>query len=132
MTAVFADTNVAVYPFGQDRSKAKVAREILDAAPFISTQVVSEFLNVCRVKLHLDKATRHQLARELMESCPVVAVDADIVGHAMRLESRYGFSWWDSLIVAAALGTGCGTLYSEDLQHGQVIEGRLGVVNPFL
>jgi predicted nucleic acid-binding protein len=48
------------------------------------------------------------------------------------MEARYHLNYWDALIVAAALLAGCDTLYTEDLQHGQVIEGRLTVVNPFL
>jgi len=45
---------------------------------------------------------------------------------------RYRFSWWDSLIVASALETQCDALYTEDLQHGQVIENTLQIINPFL
>lgn len=52
--------------------------------------------------------------------------------HAIQLAQRYGFSWFDSLIVAAALECGCHTLYSEDLQHGQLLENTLRVVNPFI
>jgi predicted nucleic acid-binding protein len=50
---------------------------------------------------------------------------------ALDIVGRYGFSWFDSLIVATALDAGCDTLYTEDLQHGQVIEGKLTVTNPF-
>jgi predicted nucleic acid-binding protein len=54
----------------------------------------------------------------------VVPVDTDTVRKAIRLARRYGFSHWDSLIVAAALLAGCERLYSQDMQHGQVIDGR--------
>jgi len=50
----------------------------------------------------------------------------------MELESQAGISYWDALIVATALLSGCDTLYSEDLQHGQVFEGRVTILNPFI
>jgi predicted nucleic acid-binding protein len=51
---------------------------------------------------------------------------------AFRIAERYGFSFYDSLIISAALESGCNTLYSEDMQHGQLIENRLKIVNPFV
>ena len=50
---------------------------------------------------------------------------------ASKLRERYAFSYWDSLIVAAALDAGCDMLFSEDMQHGQNIDGRLMITNPF-
>jgi predicted nucleic acid-binding protein len=49
----------------------------------------------------------------------------------MRISDRYGFSYWDSLIVAAALDAGCAVLYTEDLQNGQTIDSALRIINPF-
>ncbi|PIX97178.1 MAG: VapC toxin family PIN domain ribonuclease [Hydrogenophilales bacterium CG_4_10_14_3_um_filter_63_21] len=129
---VFVDTNIAVYAFGLDAAKKAKGRDLLARQPTISTQVVNEFLNVCRVKLKLEIATRHALARELIAGCDVVVVDSNVVGKAMTLEAQTGLSYWDCLIVASALLSGCGTLYSEDMQHGQIFEGRLTVLNPFL
>jgi predicted nucleic acid-binding protein len=60
-----------------------------------------------------------------------VALDSRVVAKAMEIESQAGISYWDALIVAAALLSGCDTLYSEDFQHGRVFEERLTVVNPF-
>jgi predicted nucleic acid-binding protein len=51
---------------------------------------------------------------------------------ALDIRERYSFSWYDSLIVAAALEANCDTLYSEDMQNSQVINGRLSIVNPFV
>lgn len=53
-----------------------------------------------------------------------------LVVAALDLKSRYGFSYWDAAILAAALAQGCGQLYSEDMSHGQIIEG-LRIVDPF-
>ena len=66
-----------------------------------------------------------------MAACDVAAITPDMTELAMLIGERHQISHWDSLIVAAALVTGCDTLYSEDLQDGQVFEGRLTVKNPF-
>lgn len=131
MTVVFADTNIVVYAYGVDPAKVARAKIVLNDTPVISTQVINEFHNVARRKLGLDMTTRHRIATDLLQSCRVVAVDQSIVAAAMRVEARYQVSYWDALIIAAALATGCGALYSEDLQDGQVFEGRLTVKNPF-
>lgn len=128
---VFVDTNVIVYAFGRDEFKVRAAEDILGRQPTISTQVINEFLSVCRVKLGMDRPTRHRLALELMAGCSVVAVDSAIVAKAMELEERTGLAYWDALIVAASLLSGCDTLCSEDMQHGQVIES-VTILNPFL
>lgn len=129
---VFADTNIVVYAYGVDPTKVAKAKAILNDTPVISTQVINEFHNVARRKLGLDIATRHRIATDLLQSCRIVAVDQAIVAAAMQVEARYQVSYWDALIIAAALAAGCSTLYSEDMQDGQVFEGRLTVKNPFL
>lgn len=128
----FADTNVVVYAFANDSAKIAVAEDILLKQPTISVQVVSEFLNVCRTKLGMNVPTRHRLARELMAGCNVVALEPRVIEKAMQIEAQTQISYWDALILAAALLSGCDTLYTEDLQHGQKFDGQLTVVNPFL
>jgi predicted nucleic acid-binding protein len=132
MTAVFADTNIVVYAYAKDPQKSPIAEAILMAAPVISTQVVSEFLNIARTKMGLDLATRHKVARDLLYSCAIVPLDAQTVAQAMTIEAKYQVSYWDALVVAAALAAGCETLYTEDLQNRQVFESLLVVKNPFV
>jgi len=127
----FADTNVAIYALDADAAKRTTALSILDSRPFISTQVVNEYLNVLLVKRRLYRVAAHELARALMAACEVVSVIPTITDLAMNIGERYQLSHWDSLIVAAALAAGCDTLYSEDMQNGQVFEGRLTMKNPF-
>ena len=128
----FADTNVVVYAFAKDDAKIAVAEGILEKQPTISVQVINEFLNVCRIKLGMDVPTRHNLARELIAGCNVVALEPRLVEKAMEVEVQGQISYWDALIVAAALLSGCDTLYTEDLQHGRTFDGQLTVVNPFV
>lgn len=129
---VFADTNVVVYAFAKDDTKIAVAEGILGKQPTVSMQVISEFLNVCRVKLGMDVQTRHKLAQELIAGCNVVALEPRVVEKAMEVEAQGQISYWDALIVAAALLSGCDTLYTEDLEHGRTFDGQLTVVNPFV
>ena len=129
--AAFADTNVVVYAFAKDDAKVAVAEGILEKQPTISVQVISEFLNVCRTKLGMDVPTRHRLATELIAGCNVVSLDPRVVEKAMEIEAQGQISYWDALIVAAALLSGCDTLYTEDLETGRTFEGQLTVVNPF-
>lgn len=132
MTAkAFADTNIVIYAESSHARKSPVAVAILESGPVISTQVVNETLSVLTRKHGFALADANQVALSLLDLCEVVAVDAQTVREAIRLGDRYQLSIWDSVIVAAALLTGCDTQYSEDLQHGQVFEGRLKVVDPF-
>ena len=94
-------------------------------------QVVNETINILTRKYGFALAETHDVASSLLDLCEVVPVGADTVREALRLAARYRLSHWDSLIVAAALLADCETLYSEDLQHGQVADGRLTIVNPF-
>ena len=128
---VFADTNVVVYAFARDDAKIAIAEGILEGQPTISAQVLSEFLNVCRIKLGMDVPTRHKLAAELIAGCNVVSLDARVVEKAMEIEAQAQISYWDALIVAAALLSGCDILYTEDLENGRTFEDQLTVVNPF-
>jgi predicted nucleic acid-binding protein len=127
----FADTNVAIYAVDADVAKREKALAILASRPVISTQVVNEYLNVLLTKRKLDRASANELARALMATSEVASVTPDITDLAMHIGERHQVSHWDALIVAAALATGCDTLYSEDLQDGQVFEERLTVQNPF-
>ena len=113
-------------------AKIAIAEGILEKQPTISVQVISEFLNVCRVKLRLDVLTRHNLAAELIAGCNVVSLDSRVIEKAMEVEAQARISYWDALIVAAALLSGCDTLYTEDLEHGHTFDGQLTVVNPFV
>ena len=126
----FLDTNIVVYLLADEPAKAERAEALLAARPCISVQVVNEFINVCTRKLKLDRAAAHAGARALMAHCDVLPISARTVETAMRLGERYGLSHWDSLIVAAAQLAGCAILYSEDMQHGQQLDG-LRIHNPF-
>ena len=132
MTArFFADTNVAVYALDTDPQRRAQAFAIMRRRPVISTQVVNEFLNVLTGKKRAPRDVANRYARILLRRCEVVAVTPQVVETALQIGERYQCNHWDALVIAAALLAGCDTLYSEDMQDGQVFEGRLAVKNPF-
>lgn len=128
----FADTNIPLYALDTDPAKRTKALALMRDNPVVSVQVVNEFISVATGKMRMEKSAAHRLARVMLRRCEVVAMDAVMISEAIALGGSYGFSHWDSLIVAAALRAGCDSLYSEDMQHGLVVEKRLTIVNPFV
>ena len=134
----FIDTNVFIYHLDtSDTRKHQIAEGIVRAAltlgnGCISTQVVQECLNVALRKAQV--ALTLQAARRYLDVvlAPLVQVTANesLYHRALDVQARWQFSFYDSLIVAGALTAGCKTLLSEDLQHGQRLDG-LTVLNPF-
>ena len=127
----FVEPNVAVYALGRDSDKKARAKQILDDAPIASSQVINEAISVLMGKQRFAREEAYEVADAVMKLVAVAPVTENTVRDAMTVGLRYGLSHWDSLIVAAALATGCDTLYSEDMQSGQVIGGRLTIRNPF-
>ncbi|MHB1590025.1 MAG: PIN domain-containing protein [Sulfuricella sp.] len=127
----FIDTNIVIYALGPNSAKASLAVPLFAHLPTISTQVLSETVNVALKKLALPLSETGKLLAMLEATCRVEIVTPATLQRALGIVGRYGFSWFDSLIVATALEAGCDTLYTEDLQHRQLIEGKLTVTNPF-
>ena len=128
---VFIDTNIVIYSLGPNSTKATTAAPLFAHSPTISTQVISETANVALKKLALPLSETSNLLEMLEATCRIEIVTPATMQHALDIVGRYRFSWFDSLIIATALDAGCDILYTEDLQHGQVIEGKLTITNPF-
>jgi predicted nucleic acid-binding protein len=129
---VFIDTNVVIYSLGQSSTKAHLAVPLFIGSPSISTQVLSEAANVASKRLGLSVTEIRKLITSLEAMCRVEIISSTTIHLALDIRERYGFSWYDSLIVATALCAGCETLYSEDMQSGQEIDGQLRIINPFI
>ncbi len=133
MPGEFVDTNVVIYSFSQDEHKQHQALEILAKHPVMSVQVLSETANIMRRKLGFELTAIRTVINRISQECSVLhPINLTTLNDAFDIAERYGFSHYDSLIIAAALQTGCTTLYSEDMQHGQIIEERMIILNPFL
>ena len=138
MTAVFVDTNVLLYSEdGADKAKQARAIDWLQAlwtkrCGRTSTQVLNEFYANATKKLEpaMPAGDARAEVRRYQRWQPWV-LDHATVETAWAVESRFGFSYWDSLIVAAAKAQGCRYLLTEDLQHKQIIDS-VQILNPFL
>lgn len=132
----FVDTNILLYAIStapEEAAKRQRAREILAQPDWgLSIQVLQEFyVNATRSP---NPAMRHEDAEAAIRQFllrPVVDTHPALLLDALRLKARYPLSYWDAAIVAAALQLGAATLYSEDLQDGQIFE-EMRVTNPFL
>jgi predicted nucleic acid-binding protein len=129
---VFFDTSILLYLLSPDARKADRAETLLGAGGAISVQVLNEFAAVARRKSDLSWPEVREVLGAVRAACVTHPVTEKIHDSGVDVAERYGFSLYDSMIIAAAQGAGCTTLFSEDLQHRQVIDGRLTVRNPFL
>jgi predicted nucleic acid-binding protein len=138
MTAVFVDTNVLIYS-EDGRAPEKQAQALAwlrvlwqRRAGRLSNQVLNEFYtNVTRkIKPPMQPGDARAEVRRYQRWQPW-AIDHPTVETAWSVESRFGFSYWDALIVASAQTLGCRYLLSEDMQHGQVVDS-VQILNPFL
>jgi predicted nucleic acid-binding protein len=125
------DTNVVLYLLSADATKADRAEALLAAGGTISVQVLNEFAAVALRKLHVSWPEIREALEPVRAVCSVEPLSIQTHGQATKIAERYGLSVCDSLIAAAALLAGCKTLYSEDMQDGQVIERKLTIRNPF-
>ncbi len=129
---VFFDTNVLVYAIVQDDPRSHRAEALIAEGGTVSVQVLNEFAAVARKK----GAMPWSEIRLALESIKVLCHDPlpitlDTHNEALAIAEKYGHKIYDALIVASALEAQCTTLYSEDMQSGQVIEKTLTIRNPF-
>jgi predicted nucleic acid-binding protein len=134
----FIDTNVFVYSFDHSQPQKKDrARVLIQAAletniGMISTQVIQEFLNVATQKfvvpLKIDDARAY--LRLVMNPLCQIYPNLALYESCLELQAETRYSFYDALILAAALQGGCDVLYSEDLQDGQEVRG-VKIVNPY-
>ena len=131
----FLDTNILVYIHDRiSPEKQKISKQLLYSGlrsgnAVISSQVVSEYFVTSDNKLQLPYSEIVQIIHHLGR-LPVVEITYAITLRAITRTRNYSLSYWDSLIVEAAISGGCSVLYTEDLQHGQVIDG-ITVKNPY-
>ena len=130
-TDVFFDTNVVLYLLSGDIAKADTAEELLASGGLVSVQVLNELASVASRKLKMSWPEISEVIAQVRLVCPVQPLSITTHERAIALAERYRLSFYDALIVAAALLAGCTTLYSEDMHDAQVIERQLTVRNPF-
>jgi predicted nucleic acid-binding protein len=139
-SSVFLDTNIFVYAFlASEPSKRGKAIELIESClgsgrGSISYQVVQEFANVARKKFatRLSSGDCKAFIDAAMEPLNKVASSTALIHAALDLQDELKYSFYYCVMLAAALQAGANTLYTEDLQHWQLVHGTLRIVNPFL
>jgi predicted nucleic acid-binding protein len=127
----FFDTNVIVYAFAKDDSRAAIAETLLARGGVVGVQTLNEFVAVAARKLAMPWAEILEALSAVRELCPSpVPLTVKTHDAALRIAGQYGYHIYDSLVIAAALEARCRTLFSEDMNDGQTIDG-LTIRNPF-
>jgi len=139
---VFIDTNIFVYAFLENHKQEKDYKKHIIAKTFlqnfdydkqiiISTQVCNEYYSALLKNKILDQQIQESL-KALIDVVQVSSISKSTILTLMNFKNRYKYSYWDSLILSSALENNCTILYSEDMQHNQIIENQLKIINPFI
>ena len=131
---VFLDTNILIYLYSESEPvKREAACRLLNTAVCItSLQAMHEASNVWFKKYGWDGGRIREHLDNIELVCDaVIPVGRSEINTALSLKEQYGYSYYDSLMLASALETGCGQIITEDMRHGHVIMDRLKIMNPF-
>ncbi len=135
----FIDSNVWLYHLMIDstassaletRKRTLAINLINDVNGIVSTQVINEVCSVLKRKAAFTELQIKQVIESFYNRVAVVELDRQILIHGTQLRTRYGFSFWDGLIVASALSVNADIIYSEDMQDSLLIEGKITIINP--
>lgn len=131
--SVFFDTNTLIYLYSEDEpEKQRRSRKLIDDhSGIISMQVLNEFSSTLRKKFKFEYDVINSAIKELSASFTIVTQNLQTIFSAFDIGNRYGYSYYDCLIIATALEYGCSILYSEDFQNNQIIDDLLTIRNPF-
>ncbi|MBN8822191.1 MULTISPECIES: PIN domain-containing protein [unclassified Spirosoma] len=129
----FVDTNVLIYCYTVTEidKKVKAQQAVTPIGRTISTQVLQEVANTLRRKFQKEWSEINAVLDEIIGQFVVHQNSKTTISEAVKIASRYGYSFYDSLIIAAAIESGCSILYSEDMQTNQVIAESLTIRSPF-
>lgn len=130
----FLDTNIWLYAFiaSGEMQKNRLAKEVIQyCEPVLSTQVINETCVNLLKKADMPENQLRALVQAFYEKYIVVNVEQCTLLLASELREQYSLSYWDSVIVASAVESGCEILYTEDMQAGLRIVDCLSIVNPF-
>ena len=136
----FFDTNLIVYLFDESekekhtKANALFLKFINTKNAFISVQVINEFIVIGtkKIKNPISFLEIEKRIKFLENNCFVCNLTIQDSYSAINLKNKYQLSFWDSLILQSALKNECIVLYTEDMQHNQVIENTLTIINPFI
>lgn len=127
------DSNILIYAFADhDDYRKNIAKEIISKCNIISIQAANETAYVLLRKFNLPKEQLEQVINFLKEQFIISSLNVNTLDQTLMLCKKYNFSFWDGMMIAAALDNHCSIMYTEDLNHNQLIENRLKIINPFI
>ena len=129
---IFFDTNTLLYLLSSDSKKADWVSSNLQQSNVISVQVLNEFTSASLRKIKISNVELEEFLNLFISIFNIRPLDVETFEAGLAVSRKYGYQHYDSMIIAAALQAGCETLYSEDMQHQQIINKRLQIVNPFI
>jgi len=129
----FLDTNILISLYSTEEKKQKRVLELLqnDDTSVISTQVLSEFCNILKKKFNFNTKQLNILLQDFEKNFLMHPTDIEQIKTALTISDRYKYSFYNALVIAGAIHSGCTLLFSEDLQHGQTILNKVKITNPF-
>ena len=127
----FIDTNVFIYLYSEDEThKQSISQKAVEKFEcIISTQVLNEFGNVCIGKLNQPPEDVALAINEIIEQCTLLMIEKNTIMQALQIHKRYGYKYFDCLMIASALNAGCTYFITEDLSDGQIIDNKLTILN---
>jgi len=129
---VFLDTNILLYAFStKDEKKHALAKNLVLSDAVISAQVINEVTVNLLKKFTFDEDQVQRFLESSYSRYEVTELTHEVFSNASNLRKNYLFSYYDSIIVSAALLSGCTILYSEDMHHELIVEKQLKIINPF-
>jgi predicted nucleic acid-binding protein len=130
---IFLDTNIIVYSYSNnEKGKQEIARFLItENESVISTQVLQELMNTATRKLGFSFSNAILALEECIQNNHLYRNTEETLKMACKIAEKERFSFYDSLIIAAAIESDCKILYTEDMQDGRIINGILKIENPF-
>lgn len=130
---VFLDSNIFLYIYSNtEPSKRDICiNAINENNCCTSTQALNELSNVCIKKWNIDRSSIENAIDEICSACEIKLIDEKTTKMGLYLNEKYKYSYYDCLMLAAAIESGCKKIFTEDMQSGQIIENSLTIVNIF-
>lgn len=130
---IFVDTNLWIYMHSKDPKQEIIAKLVKQnfSKIVISVQVVGEIYHTLTRKGIKSATEAKSILQNVASSFPPVSITQATTERAIDISIKSKFTYWDSLIIASSLESGCVYLYSEDMNHGQIINETLTIINPF-
>ncbi len=127
------DSNILIYAFGsQNEVKKRIAKSILSDCQAVSIQTINETVFILQKKFNYSLFELSEIIQFFRNNFLIRDLNVSVLEKALYLLNTYKYSFWDSMMLASALINNCEVIYSEDMQHNQIIDSKLKIVNPFL